>query len=78
MISILLIQKIAELFLMMFLGFAIVRAGFGSAPSQKGAGGRHTAACPSAATKKFMAKPVQMMKRARRKPHTSAMQSLMM
>ena len=32
---------------------------------------------PNIATKKFMAKPLQILRRALRKPHTSAMQSLM-
>ena len=33
---------------------------------------------PNATTKKFIRKPIQMMRRALRNPHTSAMQSLRM
>ena len=47
------------------------------APSQKGAAGSATAISPNITTKKFMAKPLQIIRRALRKPHTSAMQSLM-
>ena len=48
-----------------------------SSPSQNGAGGSATATSPSVTTKLFIAKPVQMMSPALRKPHTSVMQSLM-
>ena len=49
-----------------------------SSPSQKGGAGMTAAMPPNATTKKFMRNPIQMMRRAFRKPHTSAMQSFRM
>ena len=45
---------------------------------QNDAAGSKTANWPSATTRKFMRKALQMMSLAFRKPHTSAMQSLSM
>ena len=62
-------------------GILLIGGGIGTPPLlgvAQAAPGRASAASPKSTKSRFMAKPSQMTRRARRKPHTSTRQSLMM